>query len=129
MVPEDCLVGAQELIPGFSTPKFPVPAPGQPIQAADRPQPLANSTPIYLHNVDLIATPEFEIQFENFLKKLYMAESGETDISNVPQIIVQSRSLNVQLNNTWRDLQQEVIKMGEPNMDGVCSTSNMITFN
>ena len=78
--------------------------------------------PIYLHNLQLRSSTEFEKQFESFLRGVVKVENGEDNVSN--QIVtIRQRSIHVNVNNTWRNLngnEERFTIMDEPSRDGIC---------
>ena len=60
LVPPNCLVNLREIIPGLGTELSRLPLPHE----ATKKIPIKKRQPIYLHNVHLVCSPEFEKQFE-----------------------------------------------------------------
>jgi len=126
LVDQNCLVSINDSIPGLNTAngKFPMPR-----ERFDKPLQVNNcqalrKKPIYLHGLTLRSSAEFEKQFESFLRGVVKVENGDDEISNL-NVMIRQRSIYVNVNNTWRNLNgndtnERFSIMGEPGRDGIC---------
>lgn len=89
-----------------------------------------NRKPIFLHNLKLACSVEFEKQFESFLRDAVTVENE--DLENAVQMVsIRRRTIHVGVHNTWKNLggQEKMINLEEPDRMGICQGSGTVELN
>ena len=76
---------------------------------------------IFLHNLSLKCSIEFEKQFESFLRHVVTVENEELE-NTVQMVSIRRRTIYVGINNTWKNLNEneKMIILDEPDRTGIC---------
>jgi len=81
LVPQNCLVNFNDVVPGLQTSDSKLPIPRENFQKPLAPG-LIKTMPkktIYLHNMRLVCSIEFEKQFESFLRDVVTTENEDLE--------------------------------------------------
>lgn len=103
-MPQNCLVGQDERIPGLIEDFFPAPREFQRQPLEDARLLVLEKKTIHVHNLKLSVSHQFESQFEAFLKRVTEKQLGTTD---VPYVSIQKRNIYITVNNSWKDEEPE----------------------
>mmetsp|Transcript_38544 Transcript_38544/g.50521 ORF Transcript_38544/g.50521 Transcript_38544/m.50521 type:complete len:171 (-) Transcript_38544:3298-3810(-) len=129
LVPQNCLVNKQDVIPGLETEfcRFPVPRPSFSAPYMTQAIKAKIKKPVYLHNLTLMSSAEFERQFESFLREVVSIENGDLG-NSITNVIISKRSIHVGVSNSWHNLNkmERQIVLDEPNRQGVCSGTGSV---
>ena len=90
---------------------------------------MRNKKPIYLQNLTLHSSAEFENQFESFLREVVHIENGgNKEGSMVSNVMISRRSIHVAVHNTWHNLNkiERSINLEEPDRQGVCRGTGQV---
>ena len=60
---------------------------------------------IFLHNLSLVCSIEFEKQFESFLRDVVTIENGDME-NTVQMVSIRRRTIHVGVHNAWRNLNE-----------------------
>ena len=85
-------------------------------------------SPIFLHDIELRCEPDFEIQFENFLREKLRLEDPETAKGMAQSLVsIEKRTVYVQAHNTWCNLLESEVAVEMTNeRDGVCRGNHSV---
>ena len=130
LTPHNCLVGQDEKIPGLQGGLFMLPRENPQMQLSQTPLHRLSKTVAYLHNLKLVVTPAFETTFERFLRNVSEAVRGEPLNSTGVNVNIHSRQLQVQINNSWMDLDdaENTVNLAPPDESSICRSTNSITL-
>ena len=122
LVPQNCLVSYNDVIPGLNTAtgRFAKPRPDFQSPLSTEPMTAKPRRPIYLHNVSLVCSPEFERQFESFLRYVVNNENEEFE-NTMSSVDISQRRIHVGVHNTWKDLAEpeRLVVLEEPDREGI----------
>ena len=87
---------------------------------------------LYIHNIQMITTIDFESRFENFLRKMKQEKyKGVSDfrINNNDNVLIDERRITVSVNNTWKNIVEDsYVSMSTPNQQGVSNSGGSLTI-
>ena len=82
---------------------------------------------IFLHNLSLVCSIEFEKQFESFLRDVVTIENGDME-NTVQMVSIRRRTIHVGVHNAWRNLNEteRMVILDEPDRQGICHGSGTV---
>ena len=97
MVPANNFVSSRDVIPGIVGEKF---------ERPERPLKVMEKTPLFIHNIEFIASLQLEKELESIISKMIqstkMTTKGELSDNHSLQVFVSERILVVKCHNTWK---------------------------
>ena len=122
LVPQNCLVSYDDVIPGLNTAtgRFPKPRPDFRSPFSTEVLTVKPRRPVFLHNLSLVCDPEFERQFESFLRHVVNNENEEFE-NTMASVDIAQRRIHVGVHNTWKDLAEpeRLVVLEEPDNNGI----------
>jgi hypothetical protein len=108
-------VGLEDIVPGIENDKIPNPRTATKVLSIG----LLPEANLYIHNIQMITTIDFESRFENFLRKMKQEKyKGIASIAsnNHDNVLIDERRITVSVNNTWKNIVEDsYVSMSTPN--------------
>jgi len=114
-------------VPGVENDKLPNPRTATKVLAIG----LLPEVNLYIHNIQMITTIDFESRFENFLRKMKHEKfKGVPDVRlNNDNVLIDERRITVSVNNTWKNIVEDsYVSMSSPNQQGVSNSGGSLTI-